>query len=115
MPDDKELPIDGLDITEEELAALKAKFGEINLLEACDEQVLVRTPPYAEWQRFFSMANDPDQRSNALDTLTRACIVYPDKAGVNKLLNLKPALGVTFGNEISELAGLAKKVSRKKL
>lgn len=97
------------------VADLKAKYGAIEMLSHDEEDVIVRPPPAAEWKRFRAMISDESQRAMALETLCRACIVYPEGQEVSDLFNRLPGLAETFGNELTTMAGLAKGATRKKL
>lgn len=103
-------------IDDKTLAEIKKNHpGELHLLEHQGYEVVVRSPPPTEWKRFRSLISDEAQRSGALETLCRACIVYPEGQELTDLFIAKPGLNETFGNELTELAGLAKGATRKKL
>jgi hypothetical protein len=105
-----------------EIAALKAKFGDkLKLIPIpADEfepacEVVVKKPPRGEYKRFRSMSLDADERADAIETIARACVVYPDAAGFSALLEDRPALAEVVGNKVLEMAGAEGKIEAKKL
>jgi hypothetical protein len=105
----------GVVLGEKEIEELKAQHGE--KLEAIiddstgDTVAVVRPPTGGEWDRLQAMMLDDDQRAHAMKTLVRACLVWPG----GDILKERPALVLTIGSQLREMAGAVKAVSRKKL
>jgi len=97
-------------------AELKRKHGDdLHLLTASEEQVIARTPSQAEYQRYLDHVNEKTKRTHAHENLTRSCVVYPDHAELDALLERKPGLMTTFGDKLTELAGSVDACEAKKL
>lgn len=94
---------------------LRAEHGEIYQLEAAGEAVIARPPTRAEYRRFRAKVLDEKGREAALETLTRACVVWPDTSAFDALLERKPALAEVFGAKLLELAGAVEEAELKKL
>lgn len=77
--------------------------------------IVVKRPPRAEWKRFRAMLFDPEQKPNALETLAKVCVIYPDAAAFAELLNERPALAEKIGDQCTEVAGGGGSVEAKKL
>jgi hypothetical protein len=103
-------------IDKDTIAKVKAEAGcDVYLLEACDEQVLVRQPTGPEFERFAAAASDDARKSKAAKMLFRDCVLHPDADELAEMLTRKPGLAITFGGECAELAGLTRSVERKKV
>ena len=93
-------------LTDEQIQALKSKHGStLTLLSAANNHVVVRPPSRGEWKRYRTQMHDDAQRPDAAEHLLRACIVHPDSAQVEALLNRLPGLAESFGAAVLELAG----------
>jgi hypothetical protein len=77
-------------------------------------ECMVKRPPRGEWKRFRAMSSDEAQRSEALEMLTKACIVHPPLPEFMKLLDQRPGLTEAIGAELVEVAGLVQGASTKK-
>lgn len=105
---------------EAQLASLKAKYGTVFEIKipASDYDdavsVFVKRVPKADWKRFRSMASDDAQRADALETLTWACVVYPDAAGFGAMLEERPGLAEKIGGKLVDMAGGEKSAEVKK-
>lgn len=109
-------------MTEDQIRELKAKHGDklkVIPVEATDFdpacEIVIKRPPRGEYKRFRKMLFDDDQKSEALETLARACVVYPESAEFSKLLEERPALAETVGGKAAEFAGAEGKTDAKKL
>ncbi len=100
---------------ERTIERLKAEHGEVYLLEAAGVAVVARPPSRAEYRRFRARALDEKNRADALEALTRACVVWPEQAEFDTLLEQKPALAEVFGAKLLELAGAVEEAEIKKL
>lgn len=103
------------------LEDLKAKHGSAFPIHIPETEfdaaldVAVRRPPRGEWKRYRAMLFDEAQRADALETLTKACVVHPSAEEFAALLNDRPALVSTIGNIITEkLAGAGGEAEVKK-
>lgn len=95
---------------------LKQKHGDdIHLVTAEEEQVIVRVPSQAEYQRFLDHAAEKAKRTRAHETLTRSCVVYPEAAEFDRLLERRPGIATVVGDKLTELAGAVEHVEVKKL
>lgn len=109
-------------IDDDIVARLKAEHGDDLALVSIPEtqwddelEVVLRRPPRAEWKRFRSMLSDPTQKSDALETLARACVVHPEAKAFGELLKKRPGLAETIGNEAAEFGGVSAKATAKKV
>lgn len=68
-------------------------------------EVFVNRPSRAAWKRFVKTQDDSSKRLDALEQLLKDCLVYPDKPGLDAILDSRPALGGLFGARLLELAG----------
>lgn len=94
---------------------LKAKHGELRKITVGGEVFAMRGPSRAEWRRFEEARVDETKRGAARENLVRHCVVYPDAAGLEAILDRKPALLIVLTEKASELAGLVGKVEDEKL
>jgi hypothetical protein len=100
----------------DKLLDLKSRHGDdIHLLSAAGEHVVATVPSSAQFQQFKDYAADDRKRTRALETLTRACVVYPDAIAMDVLLERRPGLATSFGSKLVELAGAVEDVEAKKL
>lgn len=99
----------------ETIANLKEKHSDIYLLEAGEHEVVVRPPTRGEYRRFRAMATDDRKKPEAVETLLRDCVLYPESAEIERLLEKKPALADIFGGKVLELAGATEEARGKQL
>ena len=93
--------------TEQEIEQLKAEHGdELHLLTAGRFAVVVTPPPRHKYKRFKSAVLDPKKRDAALETLFLDCVVWPERASIDQLLERYPGMAETFGDKLLELAGV---------
>ena len=85
---------------------LKAAHGDVYLLKAAGEELVLRAPRRLEWQQFRDFGSDDRKRSRAAETLFRACCVYPDRAELDTVLERHPGIPETAMDKLSELAGV---------
>jgi hypothetical protein len=105
------------------IQTLKDKYGdELHMLtldigdaDAPQPLAFVTRSPGAEYKRFRAMVLDENQRAQAIETLARACIVYPDAVTLTALLSRKPAVFDKLGGAVAKLAGTEAEVTVKKL
>lgn len=87
------------------LEKIKSEYGEVYLLEASGVAVVVKPPSRAAMKRFMAMASRDDRRYEALESLLRDCVVYPDASELNAILERKPGVVAPFGEHLVRLAG----------
>lgn len=95
--------------TEVQLAEFKAKYPRAQALDFSehipDTVVVIRPPSIAEWKRFKEEVRGETTRTIAATNIARACILWPDRAGVDAIERDAPALVDTIGGEVTELGG----------
>lgn len=103
-------------IPEAKLKELEDQYGEDGACVTGPEghQVFVKRPERKEWKRFSQASEQPGKRMDALEQLLQDCRVWPDKEGLEKMLNKRPALGTLFGSKCLDLAGLVGEAEIKK-
>jgi hypothetical protein len=96
-----------MDLKATDVEELKAKHGRVVALsgEGDETLVVVRPPKRSEWQRFLTQFMDESKRLAAQENLVRACVVAPDKAGLDALFEEKPACVADIAKALRELAG----------
>jgi hypothetical protein len=102
-------------IDEATVEKLKAEHGELHLLRASGAEVVVKPPSRAQWKRFRAYVADERRRPDAVESLLRDCVVYPDAAALDGILEKRPGLAETFGNQVVELAGASGEAEKKVL
>lgn len=90
---------------------------ELRQLTADDTEdtFIFKAPTRGEYKRFRKMANDPGQRSEAIEALFWGCLVYPPAQEVRAIMELRPGLADTFGDKLTDWAGAGQEVREKKL
>jgi CTP:molybdopterin cytidylyltransferase MocA len=89
----------------------RQRHGKIVVLEAEATEwddaifVIVKRPPRSEFKRYRAMLFDDAQRPDAHETLTRACVVYPEGEAFMRILADQPALAQSIANKLIEAAG----------
>jgi hypothetical protein len=107
-------------ITEEQLAKTKAEHPgvELHLLSNpdTDDQIICKGPNEGEWKRFKEKSGTtvPEQLA-AARTLVVSCLVYPSKEDFVALVQQRPGLPETFAGELTEIAGISRKATHRKL
>jgi hypothetical protein len=104
-------------LDEKMIEELKAKYAdkELELIEAAGEKLVAGTPSKAEWNKFQSWIQDEKKKSLAYHDFVIGSIVYPPTQELEALLDRKPGLAITVASQLSEMAGLDSRVTRKKL
>jgi hypothetical protein len=104
-------------ISEQQIAKAKAEHADttLYLYTVGEDQVVMKTPPPAEWTRFRTMYMDAAQRPRAMHALVYGCLVCPSAAEFGQMLERRPALCEVFGEKLSTAAGLGAEVEEKKL
>jgi hypothetical protein len=107
-------------LNDDTIATLKHQHGEIHRISHPDDDelfVVVRTPPKSDYDRFVSEAGDDRRqvRDRSLSGFLRRNTVYPDRETFDEMLEHRPGLQETFGNKLTEIAGLATRARSEKL
>lgn len=106
-------------ITDEQLKKLKADNpGEsLHLLSNpdTDDHIVCKGPSEGEWKRFRATGPTALERIVAYRNLVTACLVYPSREEFSALLAERPALAETFAGELSEIAGVSRTATHRKL
>jgi hypothetical protein len=83
-------------------------------VDAKEYVVYARKPSRAEYKRFRQDASDDRKKASALEMLVCSCVLYPDGAAFQALLDEAPGLSETFGEELLKACGLAVSADAKK-
>lgn len=98
-------------LADDEIARLRSQHGIVALVSFNESEfapaldVAVKMPPRGEYKRYRAELFDDAMRPHALETLARACIIYPDKAAIEEALICRPALFERVGNRLTEMLG----------
>lgn len=105
-------------ISEETIKKVKLDNPGVELELLChdklDVQALAKVPPRGIYTIFLQMHTD-GRSIEANEMLCQAAIVYPDKAGLQEMLDEHPALVGVWTGEIREMAGATGGAYRKKV
>jgi len=96
------------DALEAALAPLREKHGELIVLDKDGDVAAFRRINGPEYKRFRAKLFDEKKRPDALEEITRVCLVHPDKAAFEAMLVRRPALADAFGEQLLEVAGAGK-------
>lgn len=82
------------DLTEEEIAELKAKHGDpLRAVEALNAWLVFRKPTRHEYDRYTDkLTGDQAKMRSAAWELAQACIVAPDKAALTAAMDAEPTI-----------------------
>ena len=107
-------------MTDDQIRALKEKHGDklkIIPIPATDfdpeAEIVIKRPSRGEYKRFRSALFDDATKADAIETLARSCVVYPENFAA--LLEDRPALAELVGGKAVEFAGAEGKIDAKKL
>lgn len=96
-----------IDLTPEKAAELRQKHGdELKKIKVAGQVFALRGPTSDEYQRFLDRSVDEKKRMQAIDELTRACIVFPDASALDVFFAKKPAAPTALSGHVLELAGI---------
>lgn len=101
-------------IDDSKLDELRAKHGALYSVDTELGPVIYRGANRIEFRQWKANRDDDAKKLVADEILARACVVYPDAAGFEALLDKLPALATLLQGEIIEVSGGAK-LSAKKL
>lgn len=96
-------------LTDEDIKKLEADHKRIAHIRAKDSEweVVFRKPTRAEYKRFRSSINDPQNAADAAEQLARCCIVYPTREAFDALLEEWPAIPEASSKAFLRLVGMA--------
>lgn len=107
-----------MEITAETIEKLKAAHPGVTLEKlvhpTLDADVMARPPTEGEWKHFQAQRQDDQQKVGANKQLALACIVYPDRDALKKMLAEHPGLADSWAGELVEMAGVARGMRREK-
>lgn len=101
------------EVTDAELAELKAKHGERRVLRLTTTtpdgviEIAALKPGRKEYERFRKQLGDDNKRDAALEGLLRAHVLSPERAKFDELLDEFPALPEEFGRPLLSAIGLS--------
>jgi len=102
-------------IADEKLAELRAQHGPtVEELFAHEQHVYAKRPDRGAYKKFRAKSVNENTRADALEQLTRECIVHPTGADLMALFDAYPALADVFGAKVLESAGLTGEAEAKK-
>ncbi len=99
---------------EEEVMALKARYGDLQQVKTAAGYLVFRKPTRAEFQRFRSMATS-GKTPEATDMIAALCVVRPSRAVFSGLLEQWPGIISACGDACALLAGITQDAEQKKL
>jgi hypothetical protein len=102
-------------IPPEKLEELRAKHRELFQFTQGDVTVVATPPNRHLWKRFRTQMMDDRRQSDAMENLVRDCVLYPDRAAFEAILERRPGLVEAFGKQLQELAGAGGEVEKKAL
>ena len=102
-------------ITDDELAALKAKLGELEVVTVggADDFVL-KKPTEAQWDYFISRTTEKGAVGAALRTLALDCLAWPAAYVAREAFARAPAMAAKVAQACTRLAGGELEVEAKK-
>lgn len=78
--------------------------AELFSLRSGADEVVVKSPSLVEWKRFRTFAADERRRADAVETILRACTVFPAPDQLQAMLERRPALCEIFGGQVVDMA-----------
>lgn len=97
--------------SEEQLSELRVKHGADMRVVEMEDMVFVLALPAddkkvaLEFKRFTELY-DADKRKEALAGVFHACVVYPEKEHLDRVLARRPGFPVSLGRHAAELLGV---------
>ena len=103
-------------VTDEQFAKIKAENSGVDLTLLRHEfgDVVVRPASSAVYERFVVEKDEPGKKFWAMRFIVFSCVVFPLEGDLTKLLDERPGLVHTFGNDCLEISGLKAVSDRKK-
>lgn len=98
-------------LTDEQIKDLETKYSRIGIVQSPDQgkswTVVLRKPTRPEYRRFRAESNDPRRAPDAQETLVTSTCVFPDRGGLQALLDEWPGIPEACAKVLIELAGMA--------
>ena len=94
---------------------LKSEHGECKLIKTNNLEIVIRRPKRGEYKRFMRSVSSDRDKSDAIETLVKDCVVHPSLKEFDALLDMLPALCEELGEHVLEMAGLSGKAQAEKL
>jgi hypothetical protein len=96
-------------LSPEKISELEATHKRIAHVRDIDGEweVVYRRPSRAEYRRFRSSINDPQQSADATEQLARSLVVYPSREAFDALLEEWPAIPEGSSKALLRLMGTA--------
>lgn len=99
-----------MSVTPEQIAAWEAQHGPVIILRPPDRsfEVVFRKPTRLEHRQFRSASQNPAKAADAQEALSFQCLIYPDRAAYDALLEKYPGIpdSPAFSSAIMKLNGL---------
>jgi hypothetical protein len=102
-------------VDEAKLEELKSEHGEVHVLSAGGNEVVVKRPTKAMIERWQdTTAADRKRGPRATAVLVRECVVHPAHGAYDVMVEERPLLPMTFGEKVLEIAGAIQDCEAKK-
>lgn len=99
----------------EKLEQLKQAHGDIYVLTADEDQIVVRMPTIPEFDRFSQFVADETKASKALKQLVLDCLVHPSADDYKAMIARRPGLFLAFGKQLTKICGASVEAETKKV
>lgn len=97
-------------IPKEKIEELEATHKRIAVVRGNGDppawEIVMRKPTRAEYKMFRAQLTNPAQAPDAQEILVRKCVVYPDAAAFDAMLEDYPAIPEAVGDALRRLIGL---------
>jgi len=92
---------------------LKTRHPDIDLyaLDTSAGAIVFRPPSRVAWKRFQALSGKPE----AVEALACDCVLFPDRAGFQAMLERAPGIVVPITTKLVEYAGALEKAEAEKL
>lgn len=89
--------------------------AELHLVRIAGEELVVRAPTAAAWERFTAKRGDPSTRFVACKQLIIDCAALPTGADLVAMLDRRPGLVDSISSKLAEIAGATQEAEAEKL
>lgn len=98
-------------LSDDELSALEAEYGDVRAFDLGDETIVLRAPKRGDFDRWA----DSEKKSRDTRTLVETCLVHPDPVAFHTVLDAYPAvLKTELESAVAELGGWGKPAARRR-
>lgn len=103
-------------ITDQQFEEIKSKNtgADLTLIRHEYGDVVIKPASPGAYERFIVENSEPQKRFAAMRNLVFHCVVYPEQDGFRTMVDARPGLVHTFGNDCLEVSGLKAASDRKK-